>query len=91
MQTIELLKPHTHAGKRLAVGDRLDLNDASARWLIAQGTAKAHPRHRFKPTRRDATSGVSTTAATRRLNMAYFSGQGRVYIGARDESAIQQD
>ena len=38
---IELLKPHTHAGKRLVVGDRLDLNDASARWLIAQGTAKA--------------------------------------------------
>ena len=39
--SIEPLKPHTHAGKRLAVGDRLDLNDASARWLITQGTAKA--------------------------------------------------
>ena len=70
MQTlsIELLKPHTHAGKRLAVGDRLDLNDASARWLITQGTAKAAtpatPATDSKPTRRDATSGVSTTAAT---------------------------
>ncbi len=67
MQTlsIELLKPHTHAGKRLAVGDRLDLNDASARWLIAQGTAKAATTATdSKRTRRDATSGVSTTAAT---------------------------
>jgi len=61
---IDLLKPHTHAGKRLVVGDRLDLNDASARWLIAQGTAKAAtPATDSKPTRRDATSGVSTTAA----------------------------
>ena len=62
---IELLKPHTHAGKRLAVGDRLDLNDASARWLIRQGTAKAtSPDTDFKPTRRDTTSGVSTTETT---------------------------
>ena len=67
MQTlsIELLKPHTHAGKRLFVGDRLDLNDASARWLIDQGVAKAVTAALdAKPTRRDATSGVSTTAAT---------------------------
>jgi hypothetical protein len=66
---IELLKPHTHAGKRLAVGDRLDLTDASGRWLIAQGVAKpatasAAPITDSKSTRRDATSGVSTTAAT---------------------------
>ena len=64
---IELLKPHTHAGKRLAVGDRLELNDTSARWLIAQGVAKtAAPVADNKPNRRDATSGVSTTAATQR-------------------------
>lgn len=62
---IELLKPHTHAGKRLVVGDRLDLNDASVRWLVAQGVAKAAtPATDSKPARRDATSGVSTTAAT---------------------------
>jgi hypothetical protein len=62
---IELLKPHTHAGQRLAAGDRLDLNEASARWLIGQGVAKAaSPATDSKPTRRDATSGVSTTAAT---------------------------
>ena len=60
MQTlsIELLKPHTHAGKRLAVGDRLDLNDASARWLIAQSVAKAATATDSKPTRRDAASGT---------------------------------
>ena len=57
---IELLKPHTHAGKRLAVGDRLDLNDTSARWLIAQGVAKtATPATDTKPSRRDATSGTA--------------------------------
>lgn len=38
--TLELLKPHTHAGKRRVAGERLELNDASARWLIAQGIAK---------------------------------------------------
>jgi hypothetical protein len=62
---IELLKPHTHAGKRLVVGDRLDLNDASARWLVAQGVAKAAtpsatPTIDSKPARRDATSGTTT-------------------------------
>ncbi|AOX99880.1 hypothetical protein [Jeongeupia sp. USM3] len=62
---IELLKPHTHAGKRLAVGDRIDLNDASARWLIAQGVAKAAtasatPTTDSKPARRDATPGTTT-------------------------------
>ena len=62
---IELLKPHTHAGKRHAVSDRIELTDTSARWLIAQGVAKAAaPVTDSKPTRRDATSGVSTTAAT---------------------------
>lgn len=62
---IELLKPHIHAGKRLSVGDRLDLNDASARWLIRQGIAKATSSDTdFKLTRRDASPGDSTTVAT---------------------------
>ena len=66
---IELIKPHTHAGKRHAVGERFELPDASARWLIAQGVAKAAtasaaPITDSKPNRRDATSGVSTTSAT---------------------------
>ena len=58
---IELLKPHTHAGKRHAVGDRLELTDTSARWLIAQGVAKAaSPTTETKPTRRDAALGTTT-------------------------------
>ena len=57
---IELLKPHTHAGKRFAVGERLELMDASARWLIAQGVAKAAtPATDLKPSRREATSGTA--------------------------------
>jgi hypothetical protein len=62
---IELVKPHTHAGKRLVVGDRFDLNDTSARWLVAQGVAKAAtasatPTTDSKPARRDAASGTTT-------------------------------
>ncbi|WP_374338585.1 hypothetical protein [Leeia sp.] len=61
--TIELLKPHTHAGKRHAVGDRIELTDASARWLIAQAVAKAATAPvaatETKPNRRDATSGTT--------------------------------
>ena len=38
---IELLKPHTHAGKRLAVGDRLDLTDASATLADRAGRGQA--------------------------------------------------
>jgi len=60
---IELVKPHTHAGKRHTVGDRLEVAEASARWLIAQGVAKtatapATPITDSKPTRRDAASGT---------------------------------
>ena len=57
---IEFLKPHTHTGKRLAVGDRIELAEASARWLITQGVAKtAAPTTETKPNRRDATSGTT--------------------------------
>ena len=38
---IELLKPHTHAGKPLACGAKLELPEISARWLIEQGVAQA--------------------------------------------------
>lgn len=39
--TIELLKPHTHAGVSFAPGDPLDVDEATARWLIEAGVAKA--------------------------------------------------
>ena len=61
MQTlsIELLKPHTHAGQRLSAGERLDIHEASARWLIARGVAKvATPVLDAKPARREPASGT---------------------------------
>ena len=39
--TLELLKPHTHAGVRLAAGSRLEVDESTARWLIALGVARA--------------------------------------------------
>lgn len=61
--TIELLKPHTHAGKRRISGDRLEVPEASARWLIAQGIAKqVEGAAEAKPARRDlATPGTPLT------------------------------
>jgi len=38
---IELLKPHTHAGTSFSPGDQIALDEASARWLIEAGVAKA--------------------------------------------------
>lgn len=38
--TLELMKPHTHAGVLHAVGSRLDVDEATARWLIERGVAK---------------------------------------------------
>ncbi len=64
--SIELLQPHTHAGQRFAAGDRLDLHETSARWLIAQGMARPVtpdvPTTLPKPSRRDgsAAAAIST-------------------------------
>lgn len=38
---IELITPHTHAGRQYPAGATLDLPDHKAEWLIAVGTAKA--------------------------------------------------
>ncbi len=38
---IELLKPHTHAGVSFTPGERLDLDESAARWLIEAGVAQA--------------------------------------------------
>jgi hypothetical protein len=61
---IELLKPHTHAGQRHATGVRLDLNETSARWLIAQGVARPAtpdaPAPSLKSSRRDGPAAAAT-------------------------------
>lgn len=41
MTVVRLLKPHRHGGRRLEPGSELELGDAVARWLIAQGVAEA--------------------------------------------------
>lgn len=40
MTSIVLTRPHTHAGKPHATGERLDVDDESAGWLIANGIAR---------------------------------------------------
>lgn len=40
---IELLKPHTHAGKPCAPGDVIVLDDDLARWLVKTGSARVLP------------------------------------------------
>jgi len=62
---IELLQPHAHAGRRFAAGERLDLHETSARWLIAQGVARIiTPDSSIpspKPSRRDGSAAAASS------------------------------
>ncbi len=50
---LTLIKPHTHAGTDYAPGDTLDVDEATARWLIEHGVAEAEPEPKpLKPTRK---------------------------------------
>ena len=40
MTSIVLTQPHTHAGKPLQPGERLDVDGGTADWLIANGIAR---------------------------------------------------
>lgn len=40
MTSIVLTQAHTHAGKPYKVGERLDVDNSSADWLIANGIAR---------------------------------------------------
>ena len=40
MRQLILLKPHTHAGTRHSVGERLEVAQPSERWLIEHGIAE---------------------------------------------------
>ena len=67
---IELLQAHTHAGRRLSAGARLDLPEASARWLIAQGVARLVTpvtpalAPSLKPSRRDGSAAAAPSTPT---------------------------
>lgn len=40
MTSLVLIRPHTHAGKPLQPGERLDAESGTADWLIANGIAR---------------------------------------------------
>lgn len=40
MTSLRLLRPHTHAGQPMAIGDRLDVNPLTADWLLTHGIAR---------------------------------------------------
>ena len=43
MTRVVLLRPHTHAGKLYGVRDRIEVDSATADWLIRQGVAAFDP------------------------------------------------
>ena len=43
MTQLVLTRPHTHAGKKYGVGDRIEIDATSADWLIAHGIATPEP------------------------------------------------
>ena len=40
MHQLVLLKPHTHAGKLGAIGDRIEVDAATAEWLLSNAIAE---------------------------------------------------
>ena len=40
MTSVVLTRPHTHAGKPHAAGDRLDVERGTADWLVSNGIAR---------------------------------------------------
>ena len=39
MTALVLLKPHTHAGKTYLIGERIEVDEITAHWLLANGVA----------------------------------------------------
>ncbi|MCX7249507.1 MAG: hypothetical protein NTX31_17870 [Burkholderiales bacterium] len=44
MTALVLLKPHTHAGKAGEPGERIDVDEITAQWLLANGVATQSPK-----------------------------------------------
>ena len=72
MSVVELLKPHTHAGREYLPRERIELDTAQARWLVEVGVARpvlvsdpdrpAHARRR--------TSSIRTTPPISTSNLS---------------------
>ena len=43
MTRVVLLRPHTHAGRLYGVRDRIEVDSATADWLVSQGIAALDP------------------------------------------------
>ena len=44
MTALVLLKPHTHASKTCEPGERLEVDESTAQWLLANGIATPAPK-----------------------------------------------
>lgn len=44
MTQLVLLKPHTHAGKTCGPGERIEVDEITAQWLLANGVATESPK-----------------------------------------------
>ena len=44
MTALVLLKSHTHAGKTCGPGERIDVDESTAQWLLANGVATELPK-----------------------------------------------
>lgn len=62
MPRIQLIRPHTHAGKVYAVGDRLEVDADIAEWLLANGIATTEPKPPKSVPETTATVGGSAVA-----------------------------
>lgn len=61
MTTIILTKNHTHAGVSYSAGKRLEVDDTTAEWLVAQGIARVKT-----PTATDADNTSNKDKTTHR-------------------------
>ena len=49
MTRVVLLRPHTHAGKLHGVRDRIEVDSATAGWLVRHGIAALDPQSAVTP------------------------------------------
>jgi hypothetical protein len=67
---IELIKPHTHAGRRYQPGEMIDMDADLAQWLIDIGAARAVKK--FKPL-----TPLNLDSSVERVGVCGFPGAGQ--------------
>jgi hypothetical protein len=56
MTRVRLTRPHTHAGLAYAAGERIEVDAATAEWLVAHDVAVPDPKPDPKPAKSDPES-----------------------------------